>query len=86
MKTTIANVIGMEATAVPSRTVAQSIPSIASNANVWTRKTKATITAKARANSRTTKGMAIVMTKTTTVDASTTAEIVVRKPSRVVKL
>lgn len=84
MTTTTANAIGMEATAVPSRTVAQSTPSIARHANVWTRKTKAIITAKACANSRTTKGMAIATTRTTTVGASGTAEIAVRKPSRAV--
>jgi hypothetical protein len=82
MKTTIVNVIGMEETVVPSRTVAQSLPNIARHAHVWTPRIKVTVTAKAFANSRTTKGMAIVTTKTTTVAASMTAEIVVRKPTR----
>ena len=40
------------------------IASVCRHVNVWTRITKAIVTAKACANSRTTKGMAIATTKT----------------------
>jgi len=81
-KTIIVDVTGTGVTVARRPTMALSSQNIASNVNVWTPITKATVAVKEAVNFPSTKAMATVTTRTTTVVASTTAVIAVPKPSR----
>jgi len=81
-KTIIVDVTGTGVTVARRPTMALSSQNIASNVNVWTPITKATVAVKEAVNFPSTKAMATVTTRTTTVVASTTAVIAVSKPSR----
>jgi len=81
-KTIIVDVTGTGVTVARRPTMALSSQNIASNVNVWTPITKATVAVKEAVNFPSTKAMATVTTRTTTVVASTTAAIAVPKPSR----
>merc|ERR1712048_416590 len=78
-KITIVDAIGTEVTAAPRPMAAVSALNSARLALAWTQTTRVTLTARAIANSRTTKEMAIAMTKTTTAAASTMVAIAVPK-------
>merc|ERR1712025_1243412 len=84
-KITIVDVIGTEVTAAPRPITALSTPNIARLALAWTQRTRATLTARAIANSRNTKEMATAMTRTITAAASTMEAIAVPKPCLVAK-
>jgi len=78
-RTTIADALGTEVTAVPSPLVGLSRRSIARLANAWILTIKVTRIAKGNAVWHNTKAMAIATTKTTTAVASTMVAIVARK-------
>merc|ERR1712019_81590 len=84
-KITIVDAIGTEVTAAPRPMAAVSALNSARLALAWTQTTRVTLTARAIANSRTTKEMAIAMTKTTTAAASTMVVIAVPKLCKVAK-